>query len=37
MLASVILRAVADGQRDAERLKRRALDELKHRDWLGKN
>jgi hypothetical protein len=36
MLASRILRAVADGERDPQRLKRFALDGLKDRDGPGK-
>ena len=35
MLASRILRAVADGERDAERLKRFALDGLNGHDGFG--
>jgi hypothetical protein len=34
MLATRILRAVAIGERDPERLKRLALDGLGSRDWL---
>jgi hypothetical protein len=35
LLASRILRAVADGERDPQRLKRLALDGLNDHDWLG--
>jgi hypothetical protein len=37
MLASRILRAVAIGERDPERLKRLALDRLRDRDWLSED
>jgi hypothetical protein len=35
MLATRILRAVADGERDSPRLQRHALDGLSDRDWFG--
>jgi hypothetical protein len=35
ILASRILRAVADGERDPQRLKRFALDALNEYDWSG--
>jgi hypothetical protein len=35
MLASRILRMVADGERDPQRLQRHALDGLGDRDWFG--
>jgi hypothetical protein len=35
MLASRILRAVAHGERDPERLKRLALDGVNNHDWFG--
>lgn len=37
MLATRILRALADGERDPERLKRLALDGLHNRDWFGED
>jgi hypothetical protein len=37
VLATRILRAVADGERDPQRLERLALDGLNDRDWLSDN
>lgn len=37
MLASRVLRVVADGERNPERLKRFALDGLNDRDWLSED
>lgn len=37
MLATRILRAVADGERDPQRIKRFALDGLKDHDGVGKS
>ena len=37
MLASRILRAVATGERDPERLKHLAMEGLRNRDWFAKD